>query len=297
MKILLTGSRGQVGFELQRTLAPLGKVIAPTRAALDLADAQAVEQWLEREQPQLIVNAAAWTAVDLAESEEAAARRLNAELPAQLASWAARHDALLVHFSSDYVYPGDGSIAWQESSQPKPLSVYGQTKLAGDLAILESGAKHLIFRTSWVYSARGNNFMKTMLRLGGERDELRVVADQIGAPTSARLIANVATLAAYRRLQADDIADGVYHLCPRGETSWQGFAQAIFTQAAALGHRLAITPERVLPIPTAEYPTPAQRPLNSRLSLQLIEATLGVELPDWQDELNTTLEEFLQSTQ
>lgn len=297
MKILLTGSRGQVGFELQRTLAPLGKVIAPTRAALDLADAQAVEQWLEREQPQLIVNAAAWTAVDLAESEEAAARRLNAELPAQLASWAARHDALLVHFSSDYVYPGDGSTAWQESSQPKPLSVYGQTKLAGDLAILESGAKHLIFRTSWVYSARGNNFMKTMLRLGGERDELRVVADQVGAPTSARLIANVATLATYRRLRADDIADGVYHLCPRGETSWQGFAQAIFTQAAALGYRLAITPERVLPIPAAEYPTPAQRPLNSRLSLQLIEATLGVELPDWQDELGTTLEEFLQSTQ
>lgn len=288
MTILVTGGNGQVGFELQRQLCLLGGVHAPSRAELDLADENAVQDWLERHQPALIVNAAAYTAVDKAEDEPELARRLNAELPAQLAAYAAEHGVRLVHYSSDYVYPGSGEQSWTEDSATGPLSVYGQTKLAGDEAVQASSCQHLIFRTSWVYSARGNNFMKTMLRLGRERDALSVVADQIGAPTPARLIAQVTGLALERQLGA-----GVYHLSPRGETSWQGFASEIFTQAALSGEALAIAPEQVAAISTAEYPTPAQRPLNSRLSLNKLEQALGIQLPTWQQQLALTLAEYL----
>lgn len=305
MKILVTGGNGQVGFELQRQLCLLGTVLAPTRQELDLADAAAVDKWLETHQPELIVNAAAYTAVDKAEEEPALARRLNAELPAQLAEYSAARGQWLVHYSSDYVYPGSGRAPWQEDENPwqeqdatGPLSVYGQTKLEGDEAIKQSGCQHLIFRTSWVYSARGHNFMKTMLRLGRERDALKVVSDQIGAPTPARLIAQVTAMALSDGIARQSRAPtrppaGIYHLAPAGETSWHGFAQEIFRQAAALGEELAITPEGVAAIPTAEYPTPATRPLNSRLCCQELERALGITLPSWEEQLALTMREGL----
>lgn len=297
MKILVTGGSGQVGFELKRQLCMLGEIHAPNRAELDLADAAAVDKWLEVYQPELIVNAAAYTAVDKAESEPELARRLNAELPAQLAEYSAMRGQWLVHYSSDYVYPGSGESPWQESDGAGPISVYGQTKLEGDEAIKASGCRHLIFRTSWVYSARGGNFMKTMLRLGRERESLKVVSDQIGTPTPARLIAQVTTQAiadgVARRFREATVPSGLYHLAPTGEASWHSFAREIFRQAAAMGEPLTIVPNEVLKIPTAEYPTPAQRPLNSRLNCSLLENTLGITLPSWNSQLTLTLEEYL----
>ncbi|MGM1053167.1 MAG: dTDP-4-dehydrorhamnose reductase [Pseudomonadota bacterium] len=309
MKILVTGGNGQVGFELQRQLCLLGSVLAPTRQELDLANETAVAHWLEKHRPELIVNAAAYTAVDKAEEEPELARRLNAELPAQLAEYSAARGQWLVHYSSDYVYPGSGETPWKESDATGPLSVYGQTKLEGDRAMQASGCQHLIFRTSWVYSARGNNFMKTMLRLGRERDALKVVSDQIGAPTPARLIAQVTALALHslpltsealtsaKRAHSSPVRSALYHLAPAGETSWHGFASEIFRQAAGMceeqSEELAITPERVAPIPTAEYPTPATRPLNSRLCCRELERALGITLPTWQEQLTLTLAEHL----
>lgn len=293
MTILILGGNGQVGFELQRALAPLGECVAPGRQTLDLMDAAAVARALDEIQPTLIANAAAWTAVDAAETEREGACRLNAELPAQLADYCASHSARLVHYSSDYVYPGDGDAPWQESSTTGPLSVYGESKLAGDEAVLASGADALIFRTSWVYGARGNNFMKTMLRLGREREALSIVGDQIGAPTPARLIAEVTLLALKARMD-DRLAAGLYHLAPRGETSWHGFAQSIFRHAQALGETLRIHPDQVASIPTESYPTPARRPLNSRMALEKLEQALGITLPDWESQLQLTLEELLE---
>lgn len=293
MTILILGGNGQVGFELQRALAPLGECVAPGRQTLDLMDAAAVARALDEIQPTLIANAAAWTAVDAAETEREGACRLNAELPAQLADYCASHSARLVHYSSDYVYPGDGDAPWQESSTTGPLSVYGESKLAGDEAVLASGADALIFRTSWVYGARGNNFMKTMLRLGREREALSIVGDQIGAPTPARLIAEVTLLALKTRID-DRLAAGLYHLAPRGETSWHGFAQSIFRHAQALGETLRIHPDQVASISTDNYPTPARRPLNSRMALEKLEQALGITLPDWESQLQLTLEELLE---
>jgi len=288
MNILITGANGQVGFELQRHFALLGNVLAPDRATLDLADRQAVEHYLEEHRPQLILNAAAYTAVDAAESEPEQAKRLNSKLPAQLAAYAAKHKVYLVHYSTDYVYPGNGETPWQEQSPTQPLSVYGQTKCEGDEAVINSGCQQLIFRTSWVYAARGKNFLNTMLTLGKERDTLAVVNDQIGAPTPARLIALV-TLQAWQQ----GIAHGVYHLAPRGVTSWHGFASEIFEQAQGAGVSLAITPDNVHGIPTAQYPTPATRPLNSRLAMNKLETALGVSMPSWQTQLALTLHEHL----
>ncbi|SDI96877.1 dTDP-4-dehydrorhamnose reductase [Vreelandella titanicae] len=300
LTILITGGNGQVGFELQRQFSLFGNVLAPTRHELDLTDANAVDAYLAEHQPALILNAGAYTAVDKAESEPAQAKRLNAELPAQLAEYAAKHNIPLVHYSTDYVYPGDGETPWQEDSPTAPLSVYGQTKLEGDQAVTQSGCQHLIFRTSWVYAARGNNFMKTMLRLGRERDALSIVNDQIGAPTPARLIAQVTALAftphdspltPHDSPLTPHIPSGIYHLAPRGETSWHGFASEIFKQAQALGEELAIQSGTVSGIPTVEFPTPAQRPLNSRMRLTKLEAALGVTLPVWQHQLALTLAE------
>lgn len=288
MKILVLGGSGQVGFELQRALAPMGAIIAPARAELDLTSAQAVADYLEACQPDLIANAAAWTAVDAAEENPEEARRLNAGLPEQLAEYCAEQGAFLVHYSSDYVYPGNGTEPWQETSETGPLSVYGQTKLEGDQAIQRSGAEHFIFRTSWVYSARGNNFMKTMLRLAKSKTELTIVADQIGAPTPARLIAQITAMAVHSNMPG-----GLYHLAPAGETSWQGFAQEIFRLAKVQGEQLTMGPESAHAIPTSDYPTPAKRPLNSRMDLSKLEAALNIQLPDWQSQLALTLGEYI----
>lgn len=289
MKILILGGTGRVGFELQRSLSVLGKISAPVRNELDLGSSIAVEAYLNKFRPDLIVNAAAWTAVDAAEENQQCCKRLNVELPEQLAEYVANNNGKLVHYSSDYVYPGDGTEAWQESSITGPLNVYGQTKLNGDLAIKNSGAKYLIFRTSWVYSARGNNFMKTMLRLAESKTELNVVADQFGAPTPARLIAALTTLAVYKNIES-----GIYHLCPRGETSWHGFAQAIFTVAKQTGKNLSMGSENVRAIATSDYPTPAKRPLNSRLAITKLEQVLEIQLPDWHSQLVVTLKEYLE---
>ncbi|WP_286748584.1 dTDP-4-dehydrorhamnose reductase [Marinobacter sp. UBA2688] len=289
MNILLLGKTGQVGFELHRALSPLGAISAPGRAELDLMDEQAVTAYLANTRPKLIVNAAAWTAVDAAEEQQADAERLNAGLPEQLSAWAKVQNCRLVHYSSDYVYPGTGDSPWQETSTTGPLSYYGKTKLEGDRAIEQNGADHLIFRTSWVYSARGNNFMKTMLRLAKSETELNIVADQIGAPTPARLIAQVTTLAILGKLET-----GLYHLAPRGETSWQGFAKEIFKQAASAGEELALNLENAHPIPTSDYPTPAKRPLNSKLDVTRLEQALNIQLPDWQSQLALTLGEYLE---
>jgi len=298
MNIFITGGNGQVGFELQRQFALFGNILAPTRQELDLTNTQAVDTYLAEHQPALILNAAAYTAVDKAESEPEQAKRLNADLPAQLAKYAAENGIPLVHYSTDYVYPGDGETPWQEDSPTEPHSVYGQTKLEGDQAVAQSGCQHLIFRTSWVYAARGNNFMKTMLRLSRERDALSIVNDQIGAPTPARLIAQATALAltTHNSPLTIHIPSGIYHLAPRGETSWHGFACEIFEQARKAGETLAIKPQGAAGIPTAEYPTPAQRPLNSRMNLSKLEAALGVTLPTWQSQLGLTLKEYLENT-
>lgn len=282
MNILLLGKTGQVGFELQRTLSPLGPIAVPGRKELDLTNKQAVADYLSQTRPNLIVNAAAWTAVDAAEEHKAEAERLNAGLPQQLAEYAAANSARLVHYSSDYVYPGTGKSLWGETSPTGPLSVYGQTKLEGDEAIQQSGADHLIYRTSWVYSARGNNFMKTMLRLAESKTELNIVVDQIGAPTPARLIAQVTALAIHSQLEA-----GLYHLAPTGETSWHGFAKEIF--------RLAGKNTKANPIPTSDYPTPAKRPLNSRMDITKLQKALSIQFPNWQSQLALTLNEYLES--
>ena len=293
MNILLLGKTGQVGFELDRTLSPLGTLNAPGRETLDLFNEKAVANYLASTKPYLIVNAAAWTAVDAAEDHQADAERLNAGLPKQLAGYAAANSARLVHYSSDYVYPGDGDgdRAWLETSNTGPLSIYGSTKLQGDQAIEQSGADYLIFRTSWVYSARGNNFMKTMLRLAKSKAELNIVADQVGAPTPARLIAQVSAFAIH-----DKLGKGLYHLAPRGETNWHGFAQQIFRLAQENGEQLTMGPENAYPIPTSDYYTPATRPLNSRMDITKLEGALKIELPDWQSQLALTLGEFIEES-
>jgi dTDP-4-dehydrorhamnose reductase len=292
MKILITGGSGQVGFELCRALSPLGRILAPSRQSLNLNRADDVAVYLASHRPDVIVNAAAFTGVDAAETQREPAERLNHELPAQLATHAREHGIPLVHYSTDYVYAGTGVEAWHENGTTGPLSHYGATKLQGDEAIQRSGVKHLILRTSWVYSARGKNFLDTMLRLGRERDRLAVVEDQIGAPTPARLIATV-TLLALREWQRGTMEDGVYHLVARGETSWHEFACEIFRLAREAGEPMAITPDGVAPIPTRDYPTPATRPLNSRLAVDKLETALGITLPDWQTQLALTLEEYL----
>jgi len=289
MKILLFGKNGQVGFELHRTLSLLGTVTAPSSSELDLTHEDALNRYLNTLKPELIVNAAAWTAVDDAEERQAEAERLNSGLPEQLAAYAAAENIRLVHYSSDYVYPGSGETPWQENSPTGPLSHYGKTKLAGDQTIEQSGADYLIFRTSWVYSARGNNFMKTMLRLAKSKTELNIVADQIGAPTPARLIAQITTLAIHSQL-----GKGLYHLTPRGETSWHGFAREIFKRAAGAGVVQTLNPESARPIPTSAYPTPAPRPLNSRMDVTKLEQALTIQLPDWQSQLALTLGEYIE---
>jgi dTDP-4-dehydrorhamnose reductase len=290
MKILLFGADGQVGWELRRSLAPLGEVVALTRqggdaAALglcgDLADLRGIAATVGRVRPDVVVNAAAYTAVDHAESEPALADLINAQAPGVLAQAAEAVGAWMVHYSSDYVFDGSGTSPWRESDPTGPLSVYGRTKLAGEQAVARLADRHLVFRTSWVYAARGQNFLRTILRLACERDQLRVVADQVGAPTGADLIADV-TAHALRAVGADPRLGGLYHLAAAGETSWHGYACMALARARALGAPLRVDPAQIEPIATEAFPTAAQRPRNSRLSARQLQERLGLALPDWQ---------------
>ena len=292
MTLLLIGKNGQVGWELQRTLQPLGPVRAMDYPEVDFADLNALRRLVREAKPSLIVNAAAYTAVDKAESETDKARAVNTLAPGLLAEEAQRLGIPLIHYSTDYVYDGSGETPRSEDTATGPLGFYGQTKLEGDQAIAASGCAHLIFRTSWVYGVRGSNFMLTMLRLAREREELRVVSDQIGAPTWSRLIAQVTATALARCWQpgqSGGVAErsGVYHLVSAGFTSWHGFAQAIFeNDSRRMEHKL----KTLVPIATEEYPTPARRPKNSRLDCGKIKRVFGIHLPDWREALLQVLE-------
>ncbi len=298
MKILLLGCNGQVGWELQRALAPLGEVVAlgsqpeANRDGLcgNLSDLSGLARTVQWVKPQLIVNAAAHTAVDKAESEVELARSINALAPGALAQEASKLDAWLVHFSTDYVFDGSGSAPWQEADATGPLSVYGQTKLEGEQAVARH-TKHLIFRTSWVYGARGGNFAKTMLRLASERESLNVINDQFGAPTSAELLADVTAHAVRAALQKPELA-GLYHCVASGETSWHGYAQYVLASAQSLGWTLKAGPAQVGATSTASYPTPARRPLNSRLDTAKLKAAFGLHLPEWQQGVARMLTEI-----
>ena len=275
MKILLTGAAGQLGRELKRSLACIGEVVACDRRQLDLADADALRATVRACAPTAIINAAAYTAVDKAETEPTVAEAINGIAPGILAQEAQRLGALLIHYSTDYVFDGTKVTAYTEDDSPAPLSAYGRSKLAGEQAIAASGARHLIFRTSWVYGLHGANFMKTMLRLGRERDELRVVGDQIGAPTWTRHLADVTALILARR----DLPNGLYHLAAAGATSWHGYAEAIFAEAQRAG--LMEKSPVVHRIASADYPLPAPRPANSRLDCARFQHDFDLALPDW----------------
>jgi len=299
VKILLFGKGGQVGWELQRSLAPLGEVIAldhdSTALCGNFADLPGLAATIRTVAPDVIVNAAAHTAVDQAESEPELARMLNALAPGVLADEAQKLGAWLVHYSTDYVFDGSGQRPWRETDDSGPLSVYGRTKLEGEQAVARC-ARHLIFRTSWVFAARGGNFAKTMLRLARERDSLSVIADQIGAPTGAELLADV-TAHALRTVQ-DRPAEfskfaGLYHLVAGGETSWHGFACHVLEHAQAMGQQLKVGPDEVKAITTIDYPTPARRPLNSRLDTRRLRETFDLHLPDWKIAVDRMLDEIL----
>lgn len=295
-KILLLGANGQVGWELQRSLSPLGQLLAYDRQRADLGDLDGLRALVRQERPDTIVNAGAYTAVDKAEDHIADARRINAEAVSALAQAASEVDACLVHYSTDYVFDGSGNLPFQEDATTAPLSAYGQTKLEGELAIRESGCRHLIFRTSWVYATRGANFAKTMLRLAKERKELRVIADQYGAPTSAELIADVTALVLHRLGHDSELsahAYGTYHLVASGTTSWHHYAQFVIEQAIRLGCELQAAPERIAPITTGEYPLPAKRPANSRLANDKLQRTFDVALPHWEHHVQRMIRELV----
>jgi len=294
-RILLTGKNGQVGFELQRALAPLGEVVAVGSADCDLSDANAIRALMQRVQPLLVVNPAAYSAVDKAESDADKARAVNTMAPGVLGEEAARLGASVIHYSTDYVYDGSKDGLYTESDPVLPQSVYGQTKLDGERALQAATPRHVILRTSWVVGAHGGNFAKTMLRLAGDRDELKVVADQFGAPTSASLIADVTAHIARQMLRdgTDGFPFGVYHLAAAGETSWHAYAQYVIGEAIGMGKALKATPERVLPIPASSYPTPARRPQNSRLDTDKLRQTFGLHLPHWQEGVKHILQQIL----
>jgi dTDP-4-dehydrorhamnose reductase (EC 1.1.1.133) len=295
-KILLLGANGQVGWELQRSLSPLGYLTVCDRQSANLSDLAGLEQLIIRERPDFIVNAGAYTAVDKAESDAEQARRINAEAVAVLAQTAAKIGAWLVHYSTDYVFDGSGDSPKLEDAPTGPLGVYGQTKLEGEMAIRESGCQHLILRTSWVYATRGSNFARTMLRLAKDRDELRVIADQTGAPTSAELIADVTALILQRLAQEPELQQhfsGTYHLVASGETSWHRYAQFVIAEAIQLGCELRAEPEQIFAISTQEYPLPAKRPANSRLSNQKLQQTFNLVLPHWEYHVSRMIKELV----
>ena len=305
LRVLVTGANGQVGWHLQRTLTPLGEVEALGRGDLELSDLDAVRAVIRELQPHIVVNAAAYTAVDKAESEPELARVINADAPAAMAKECAATGALLVHYSTDYVYDGSKPAPYDESDATGPLGVYGATKLAGDEAIIASGCPHVILRTTWVYDIRGKNFLRTVLRLAREKDELRMVGDQFGAPTWARSIAeataSLLAVALERRKAGREWPGELFHLTAAGETSWAGFAQAILEDYDAILDWPAETSEfggelrarRVVEITTAQYKTAARRPRNSVLSNARIQAAFGITMPDWRDQLRLALQDAI----
>ena len=294
-RLVVLGPRGQVGWELLRALQPLGQVIAAERGQADLADPDHLIAQIAALKPDVLVNAAAWTAVDAAEQQAAQALRVNGTAPGLLAQAARACGALLIHYSSDYVFDGSGSRPWRESDDCAPINLYGRSKRLGEQAIAEAGGDWLILRTSWVYASRCGNFLRTMLRLGAERESLRIVADQIGAPTPARLIAE-ATAHVIRQSLAERAGarfePGLFHLSAAGETSWYGFAEAIFARWRACAPDRPLKVSELLAISSAEYPTPARRPLNSRLSSDALAARFGVCLPDWRSGLDLVVDEL-----
>ena len=297
MKILLLGKNGQLGWELQRALAPLGDVVAldfdsPAPLTADFSRPESLAAMVRAVAPQIIVNAAAHTAVDKAETEPEFARSLNATAPAVLAREAAALGAWLMHYSTDYVFDGSGSTPWVEDSPTGPLSVYGATKLEGDQAIGASGCRHLIFRTSWVYAARGGNFAKTMLKLARDREQLTVIDDQIGAPTGADLLADLTAHALRAALVRPEVA-GTYHAVAQGETSWHGYARHVIEFARAAGQPIKVAPEAIHAVPTSAFPTPAKRPGNSRMNTHKLRSTFGLTLPPWQAGVERMLTEIM----
>lgn len=295
MKILLLGKNGQVGWELQRALAPLGEVIACGREQADLENPDTLHSLIRNVAPQIVVNAAAYTAVDKAESEPESARKINTQAVATLAQACKQHNAWFIHYSTDYVFDGNKSEPYTETDLTAPQSIYGESKRDGENAITVSGCRHLIFRTSWVYAARVNNFARTMLRLAKERDELKVVCDQTGAPTSAELIADVTANCLYRLAFDTELtgrASGIYHLAADGETSWHGYAQYVVAEAKRQGMDLRTSADNVRAITTAEYPLPARRPANSCLDTQKIRNTFGLTLPGWQYHVKRLISEL-----
>jgi dTDP-4-dehydrorhamnose reductase len=291
MKILLFGKDGQVGRELQRTLLPFGHVIALNRQNADLQNLAELNRLLQTANPDLIVNAAAYTAVDKAETDSETAFKINAEAVAIMAGYAFQNNVLFVHYSTDYVFDGQKTGAFVETDVTNPLGIYGLSKRMGEESIAQSRCDTLIFRTSWVYSSRGNNFIKTILRLAKEKNSLNIVADQFGAPTSAELIADVTALAiaGYR---SGRINSGIYHLTANGETNWYQFAHHIVERALANGLQLQLDSSQIRAITTEEYPIPAKRPKNSRLDTSLLSSRLGLQLPDWTVHVNRTLDQL-----
>jgi len=296
MKILLLGKNGQVGWELQRSLVPLGELVALDRRSQDfcgdLGNLPGLAATVRAVRPDVIVNAAAHTAVDRAQNEPELARRINAEAPGLLAQEADKLGAWLVHYSTDYVFDGSGSRLWREGDTPAPLSVYGQTKLEGEQRIQAETDKHLIFRTSWVYAARGGNFAKTMLRLAQERERLTVIDDQFGAPTGAELIADVSAHAIRQAVQRPQDA-GLYHLAASGETTWNGYAKHVIAKAQQVQSAMKIVASEVAAVPTSAFVTPATRPHNSRLDCTRLQTVFGLMLPAWQQGVDRMLAEIL----
>lgn len=293
MKILLTGKNGQVGFELRRSLALLGEIVAVDAAECDLADAAAIRRLVHDVQPSVIVNPAAYTAVDKAEGDAGTAHAVNTGAPGVLAEEASRLGALLVHYSTDYVFDGSKAGEYLEDDAPNPQSVYGASKLAGEQAVREACQRHVILRTSWVVGAHGGNFAKTMIRLASEREALNVVADQFGAPTSAALLADLTAHLVRQATQGDAFPYGTYHAVAGGVTNWHEYACYVIDRARAAGLPIKVAADAIRPIATSDYPTPAKRPANSRLSTRKLQETFNLRLPEWREGLDHILDQIL----
>lgn len=281
-RILITGASGQLGFELQRALCLFGELRCPTRQQLNLVNPAAILAWLDAERPDIIVNAAAYTAVDKAESEPAQARAINTNAPAALAQWAAANDALLLHYSTDYVFDGSGETAWREDDIARPLSEYGRSKWQGEEAVRAADGRHFILRTSWLAGVHGGNFLKTMLQLAASREQLRVVDDQFGTPTPASLLADVSAQLLARYLADSRQPYGSYHVAARGSTSWYHYAEFVIALAREAGWTLALAADGLQPIPAADYPQQARRPAYSVLDCSKLQHHFGLQLPGWQ---------------